>query len=331
MNSKEAINKIMRILNLVPENFYEAKTEQGVQLKMEGELEMGSPIYVATAEGMIPAPDGTHKLDDGTEIEVEDGKITEISMGRMTSDAKIEEKKEKEDTKDESMSEVELEFGDVKLKDGGILRIGGDEPSVGLRVMQVGYDGTLSAVADGEYETASGKIINISGGSIQGYQSKEDTNPETKQDFTKAETADGAIVESPTFDVGEKIDVIKDGEASPAPDGEHQVVLKDSKDNKVKIRVQVKDGKIVQRENVEQEKMSEEKIAELFAQALSRLESKIDAINEKYAGLETKFNKFSKEPAGEKVYNQKTVNINEEVIETRFDNFKRMRTFLKDK
>ena len=199
MNSKEAINKIMRILNLTPETFYEAKTEQGVQLKMEGELEMGSPIYVATAEGMIPAPDGTHKLDDGTEIEVEDGKITKIEMGDMTSNAKIEEEKEMEDTKDETMSEVELEFGDVKLKDGGILRIGGDEPSVGLRVMKVGYDGSLSAVSDGEYETASGKIINISGGSIQGYQSKEDVNPETKQDFTKAKTAEGAIVESPTF------------------------------------------------------------------------------------------------------------------------------------
>jgi hypothetical protein len=331
MNSKDAINRIMRILNLTPEKFYEAKTEQGVQIKMEGELEIGSPIYVATEEGMIPAPDGTHKLDDGAEIEVVDGKVDKIQMGDMTKDAKIEEEKEKEDTKDESMSEVELEFGDVKLKGGGILRIGGDEPSVGLRVNKVGYDGTLSAIADGEYETEGGKIISIVGGSIQGYQPKSDVNPETSQDFTEAETADGAIVESPTFDVGEKIDVVKDGEKSPAPDGEHQVKLKDSEGNEVKIRVQVKDGKIVQRENVEQESMSAEKIAELFASALKSLESKIDTINEKYSGLESRFNKFSKEPAGQKVYTQKTINTEEGTSNVRLENFKRMKEFLRNK
>lgn len=331
MNSKEAINRIMKILNLAPEKFYEAKTEQGVQIKMEGELELGAPIYVATEEGMIPAPDGTHKLDDGAEIEVVDGKVDKIKMGDMTKDEEIEEKKEEVDTKDESMSEVELEFGDVKLKDGGIIRIGGDEPSVGLLVKKVDYDGTLSAVADGEYETDGGKIISIVGGSIQGYQSKSDVNPKTTQEFTEAKTADGAIVESPTFDVGEKIDVVKDGEKSPAPNGEHQVVLKDSEGKEVKIRVQVEDGKITQRENVEEEKMSEEKIAELFSKALKNLENKIDAINEKYSGLETKFNKFSKEPAGEKVYTQKTINTEEGNSNSRLDNFKRMQEFLKNK
>jgi hypothetical protein len=331
MNSKEAINRIMKILNLAPEKFYEAKTEQGVQIKMEGELELGAPIYVATEEGMIPAPDGTHKLDDGAEIEVVDGKVDKIKMGDMTKDEEIEEEKEEVDTKDESMSEVELEFGDVKLKDGGIIRIGGDEPSVGLLVKKVDYDGTLSAVADGEYETDGGKIISIVGGSIQGYQSKSDVNPKTTQEFTEAKTADGAIVESPTFDVGEKIDVVKDGEKSPAPNGEHQVVLKDSEGKEVKIRVQVADGKITQRENVEEEKMSEEKIAELFSKALKNLEDKINAINEKYSGLETKFNKFSKEPAGEKVYTQKTINTEEGNSNSRLDNFKRMQEFLKNK
>lgn len=330
MNSKDAINRIMKILNLVPAKFYEAKTEQGVQIKMEGELELGAPIYVATEEGMIPAPDGTHKLDDGAEIEVVDGKVDKIKMGDMTNDAKIEEKKEKVDTKDESMSEVELEFGDVKLKDGGIIRIGGDEPSVGLYVKKVDYDGTLSAVADGEYETEGGKIISIVGGSIQGYQSKSDVNPKTTQDFTEAKTAEGAIVESPTFDVGENIDVVKDGEKSPAPDGEHQVELKDSEGNEVKIRVQVKDGKIVQRENVEEQDMSVDKIAELFSNALKNLENKIDSINEKYSGLESRFKKFSKEPAGEKVYTQKTINTDEEYSNTRLDNFKRMQNFLKN-
>ena len=70
MNSKQAIDKIMRILNLTPQKFYEAKTSQGMAVKIDGELELGAPIYVATEEGMIPAPDGTHMLEDGSEIEV---------------------------------------------------------------------------------------------------------------------------------------------------------------------------------------------------------------------------------------------------------------------
>ena len=68
MNSKQAIDKIMRILNLTPQKFYEAKTSQGMAVKIDGELELGAPIYVATDEGMIPAPDGTHMLEDGSEI-----------------------------------------------------------------------------------------------------------------------------------------------------------------------------------------------------------------------------------------------------------------------
>ena len=79
-------------------------------------------------------------------------------------------------------------------------------------------------------------------------------------EMTIAEDAQGQKLESPTFDVGEDVFVLgPDGEKTPAPDGEHQVVLKDTEGNDVKIRIQTKDGKIVQRENVEQtsEEMAE--------------------------------------------------------------------------
>ena len=96
MNSKQALDKIMKILNLTPQKFYDAKTEQGIAVKIDGDLELGAPIYVATEEGMIPAPAGVHKLDDGSEIEVDDdGKVSKIKMG-ATPDAKMEDKKEKE-------------------------------------------------------------------------------------------------------------------------------------------------------------------------------------------------------------------------------------------
>lgn len=64
---------------------------------------------------------------------------------------------------------------------------------------------------------------------------------------------DGTILESNTFDVGETIDVVsEDGSKSPAPTGEHEIALKDSEGKEVIIRVLVADGKITERENVEE-------------------------------------------------------------------------------
>lgn len=70
--------------------------------------------------------------------------------------------------------------------------------------------------------------------------------------LTYAKLADGTIVESPTFDVGEPLDVVsEDGTKTPAPDGEHELALKDESGNENIIKVIVKDGKIAERENVE--------------------------------------------------------------------------------
>ena len=233
MTSKEAIKKIMTILNFSEHKFFEAKTEQGVAMKMEDELEVGKVLYVVTDEGMIPAPAGKHTMEDGMEIEVDEmGSVSKIKMGDQsyaeTEDAKMEEKKEKEDIKDESMTEAKS--GDLKL-------------------------------------------------------------------------------ESPTFDVGETIDVVsEDGSKTPAPDGEHQVELKDSEGKETKIRVMVKDGKIVERENVEEVSEEFSVLVEAFATTIKKLEIKLDEMARKNDVLEAKFKKFSNEPAGSKVTKNSTIN-----------------------
>jgi hypothetical protein len=69
-----------------------------------------------------------------------------------------------------------------------------------------------------------------------------------------AKLKDGTIVESATFDVGEDLFVVsEDGTKTPAPDGEHELSLKDESGNENLIKVFVKDGKIAERENVELE------------------------------------------------------------------------------
>lgn len=307
MNSNKTLQKIKQILGLSPQVFFEAKTDQGVTMKMEGELELGSLIYVATEEGLIPAPAGDHMLQDGTKIEVdEDSKITKIDMGGM-------------EEEDDDEGEIEEMFADVKLKDGMIMRVEGDEPTVGRLTKKVSYDGALLPFTDGTYETADGKMISIVGGEIKGIKVKG-----KDEAFVIAETAQGAKVESKTFDVGEEVFVLDGDSKVPAPDGEHQVVLKDESGNEVKIRVITKDGIITERENVEEEDMAAEKIAELFSQALKNLESKLDILVSRQTQLENKVQKFAKEPAGDRVFTQKTITESKSDND-RIESFKRLR------
>jgi flagellar biosynthesis GTPase FlhF len=70
--------------------------------------------------------------------------------------------------------------------------------------------------------------------------------------LTYAKLADGTIVESATFDVGEDLFVVsEDGTKTPAPNGTHDLMLKDEEGNENLIKVITEDGKIVERENVE--------------------------------------------------------------------------------
>ena len=342
MNSKEAIKRIMTILNLAENKFYDAKTDQGITVKMEGDsMEIGKTLYVATDEGMIPAPAGTHKMEDGSEVEVdEEGKVSKIKMtdlnyGEETDDAKKEKEQEKATAnKPEMMAEseetkIEMEDGDIKLADGGVLRIGGESPETGTRIKKVGYDGTLSAIADGAYETADGKVMQIVGGEIKGIQSKAAEEARGGM-FVEAKSGDIKL-ESPTFDVGEKIDVVKeDGSMEKAPDGEHQIMLKDESGNEVKIRVMVKDGMITERENVEEMTSDSEDdmsgFIEAFASAMKRLETKIDSLSAKQELIDSKFQKFSKEPAGSRVTKNQ---INQEFSTSpRLEGWKKLRETL---
>lgn len=76
--------------------------------------------------------------------------------------------------------------------------------------------------------------------------------------FTEAKSANGDILSSPTFDLNESVDVIhEDGSKTPAPDGEYTISLKDESGNENIIRIDVKDGKIVERANEEEEKNEE--------------------------------------------------------------------------
>jgi hypothetical protein len=63
----------------VKEIFIDAKLVDGTVVKVGGDsLVEGAKVVVVTADAEIPAPDGTHELEDGTKIETKDGVIVKV-------------------------------------------------------------------------------------------------------------------------------------------------------------------------------------------------------------------------------------------------------------
>jgi hypothetical protein len=92
--------------------------------------------------------------------------------------------------------------------------------------------------------------------------------------FTYAKLADGTIVESATFDVGEDLFVVsEDGTKSPAPNGFHDLMLKDEEGNETLLKVKSEDGKIVERENVE--------MADVKVEPIPQASGKEEKVNER--------------------------------------------------
>jgi TolA-binding protein len=87
--------------------------------------------------------------------------------------------------------------------------------------------------------------------------------------LTYAKLADGTILESSTFDVGEMVEVVsEDGTKSPAPDGEHELELTGAEGETVRFKIITEGGVITERENVELEDIVEDEETELEAETV---------------------------------------------------------------
>lgn len=99
----------------VEETFGSLKDENGAfTIKFPGDsLQVGDKVTIDTAEGQdLSAPDGTHRLEDGTEIVTKDSVVTEIkgADGEKALSEEAEAKTEMaEETEEEKMEEEEVE------------------------------------------------------------------------------------------------------------------------------------------------------------------------------------------------------------------------------
>jgi major membrane immunogen (membrane-anchored lipoprotein) len=215
-------------------------------------------------------------------------------------------------------------FNSYKLKDSESELILEGPLAVEEPVYVITENGQLPA-QDGEYELDDTTKIKIEDGKI--LEIKYDM--EKNEKFVEATLKDGTVVKSPTFDVGEDVMIVTaDGKETPAPDGEHELTLTDSEDKKVLIKIITKDGKIVERENVELPEGEQDAIEEEMGMTpdlsegndivdgdfkksvmgmLEEIKDAIKGVVAEQEDMKAKVAKFSKQPAGEPVKQPKNM------------------------
>lgn len=216
-------------------------------------------------------------------------------------------------------------FNSYNLKDSEQELVLENDLAVDEPIYIITKNGQLPAI-DGEYELEDTTKIKIEDGKVR--EIKYDMEKKS-QSFVEAKLVDGTVVKSNTFDVGEDVFVVSpDGAESPAPDGEHELFLKDSEGNEVKIRIITKDGKIVERMNVENESeemgmvpelsegndIIEDEFKKKIMEKMESLLEKVDKISSDYEDMKSKVAKFSKEPAGQPVRQSKNVTAEYETV-----------------
>jgi hypothetical protein len=193
------------------------------------------------------------------------------------------------------------------------------------QTLYVVKESTLVPAPEGSHTTRDGMVVSVDSESTIIAIASEDksTDAEVEQEaskdmnYTEARDSQGQLLESSTFDVGEDVFLVKDdGSKEPAPNGEHQVVLKDTSGNENKIRIQVLDGKIIQRENVEgmmkPQMMNADfsKDIEDIKLSLNNLLDLVGSMNGKFKtefnSLKTDFESFKKLPERKSVEEVKT-------------------------
>jgi len=111
MTANDAIQKIRVLLGVeetVEVALAAAELVDGTKVEVEGDFEVGKPLFVVTEEGNIPAPAGVHQTTDNLLVTVDEaGVISQIE--EVAPEAQEEEKKEEEAMEEENKEEVAME------------------------------------------------------------------------------------------------------------------------------------------------------------------------------------------------------------------------------
>jgi hypothetical protein len=95
MNSKEVLTEIRSLLfgeeDKKEVEMATATLVDGTIIEWEGELAVGTEVFVQTGEGLIPAPDAVHEVEGGMLVTTEGGVVTEIVEPAEEVETEVEE------------------------------------------------------------------------------------------------------------------------------------------------------------------------------------------------------------------------------------------------
>ena len=172
MNSKEAIEKIKKLLFGEAATFGYLKTKEGVEMQVEGDVELEKEIYIITPDGNIPAEEGEYEMEDGMKVKVKEGLIDTIDY------AGGKDKEEEMETEVE-VTEEETTMVSAELIDGTIVETDTEELKVGDALFVVTEEGRTEA-PDGDHETSEGDIISVVDGVITEIKAKVEEEVEVE-------------------------------------------------------------------------------------------------------------------------------------------------------
>lgn len=128
-----------------------------------------------------------------------------------------------------------------------------------------------------------------------------------EEKMATAKLADGTIVESPSFDVGQPVEVVTEEGKVPAPDGEHELLVADEEGNEVLVKIKTEGGIITEKEEeavgemepaVEEEaveEMAEEMPKEEEEDPLVKMAYRIEELEKRLAKMEEDLPKMKEE------------------------------------
>jgi hypothetical protein len=173
---KKKLETIFSLMNdikakISPAKFAEATLEDGTVLTWDGDLAVGTAIFVNDGTNTVPAPEGTHKLTGdyaGKSIVLDaEGKVVEIiedTAAAMSGDEGAAE------TKAEVFSKKEiLHFAQIMEVSKWSMTVDQDTIEVGTALTYsytYGETTDVYSVMAGEYETAEGKRFLVDGAGV---------------------------------------------------------------------------------------------------------------------------------------------------------------------
>lgn len=111
---ENTMNKFFKLAKMILK-LEDVKTDKET-LIVEGEVEVGKPVFVETEEGPIPAADGDYTLEDGTVLVIVEGVIAEIRPVENPEEEKPEELEEENPLPEEDTKVAELEARIAELE-----------------------------------------------------------------------------------------------------------------------------------------------------------------------------------------------------------------------